>query len=323
MIGITGGTGGLGKRLTEYILAKGYMVRVLVRKTSQVNDLAKWGVELVYGDINDPGSLVAFIKDLDICYHLAAQVALATKEQLFKVNVVGTKNICEAILKYNSNCRLVYCSSIGVKSVRFYNKFLLSNYTISKYKAEKIVDRYVKKHHLKTSIIYPGCIYGPYDRNFMPTVIKILKYGLKFTIKGGERNAPVIYVDDLCELLYLTGIKDIALGKKYVSLKKSDIGIHGFLKIVADKMNYPFPQKAYPKLPLVMIAFVLDKFYKIFGFKSTPKINMRLIGILSNKAKYFNEDAIKDLGWDQRVTIPEGIDKALAWYKDELQISRE
>jgi nucleoside-diphosphate-sugar epimerase len=76
-------------------------------------------------------------------------------------------------------------------------------------------------------------------------------------------------------------------------------------------------------LPMVMIAFMLDKFYKIFDFKSTPKINMRLIGILSNRAKYFNGDAIKDLGWDQRVTIPEGIDKALAWYKDELQVSRE
>jgi nucleoside-diphosphate-sugar epimerase len=167
MIGITGGTSGLGKRLTEYLITKGYKVKVLARQTSQVNDLVKWGVELVYGDINEPTSLIPFIKDIDLCYHLAAQLTATTKERLFTVNVTGTKNICEAIIKYNSNCRLVYCSSIVVKGVHFYNRAFLSNYTISKYKAEKIVNVFEKKYHLKAGIIYPGYIYGPYDRNYM------------------------------------------------------------------------------------------------------------------------------------------------------------
>lgn len=316
MVGITGGTSGLGKRLTEYLISKGYRVRVLVRKTSQVTDLVKWGVELVYGDINDPASLVGFIKDIDICYHLAAQVALAPGEQPSNVNIVGTQNICDAILKYNLDCRLVYCSSLVVTGIRFYNKFLQSSYAISKYKAEKIVDEYVKKHQLKACIIYPGYIYGQYDRNFMPVVLKILKHGLKFMIKGGEKNAAVVYVDDLCELFYLAGIKDIALGKKYVSVKKSDIGIHGFLKMVAEKMNYPFPQKVYPKVPLLLIALILGEIYKIFGLRSTPKIDVRLIEALSYNPKYFNDNTIRELGWDQQVTISEGIDKAIAWQLD-------
>jgi nucleoside-diphosphate-sugar epimerase len=313
MIGITGGTSGLGKRLTEYLISKGYTVKVLVRKTSQVNDLVKWGAELVYGDINDPASLIAFIKDIDICYHLAAQVTIAPMKQPINVNIAGTENICEAILNYNSNCRLVYCSSLIVTGIRFYNRFLQSSYAISKYKAGKIIDDYVNKHHLKASIIYPGYIYGPYDRNFLPTVLKMLKHGLKFMIKGGERNAAVVYVDDLCELFHLAGTKEIALGKKYVSVKKSDIGIHGFLKMVADKRDYPFPSKVYPKLPLLLMAFVLVKIYKLFCLQSTPKIDMRLIEALSYNSKYFNDNAIRELGWDQKITIPEGIDKALAW----------
>jgi nucleoside-diphosphate-sugar epimerase len=88
--------------------------------------------------------------------------------------------------------------------------------------------------------------------------------------------------------------------------------------MIADKMNYPFPQKVYPKLPLVVIAFLLDKFYKVFSLKTTPKINMRLIGLLSNRAKHYNGAAIKDLGWDHKVSIPEGIDKALAWQMNNL-----
>ncbi len=319
VIGITGGTSGLGKRLAEYLISKGYQVKVLARDTSRIEDLSKWGAEIVYGDINDSDSLMPFVKGIEVCYHLAAQVASATKEQLFKVNIEGTRNICEAILKFNSNCRLVYSSSIVVKGVRFYNKFWSSNYTLSKYLSEKIVDNYIKKHRLKACIIYPGYIYGPYDRNFMPTVIKMIKHGLPFVIKGGERNAPVIYVDDLCELFYLAGTKDNALGKKYVSLKESEIGIHGFLKIVAAKLDCPFPQKVYPKLPLVVIAFVLDKVHKIFRTRSAPKLTMRIINALSNRAKYFNGDARKDLGWDQKISIPEGIEKALIWQMENCQ----
>jgi len=89
--------------------------------------------------------------------------------------------------------------------------------------------------------------------------------------------------------------------------------MHGFIKMVAKKMNYPFPDKVYPKLPMIVIAFVMDKFNKIFGLKSTPRINMRLIGVLSNRAKHFNRAAIKDLGWNHKVSVAEGIDKALAW----------
>ncbi len=316
IIGITGGTSGLGKRLVEYLIAKNYHVKVLVRKTSQINDLLQWGAELVYGDINEPDSLVPWIRNVDICYHIAAQVAAATKEQLFAVNVTGTKNICEAILKYNPDCRFVYCSSIIVNDIHFYNKFLQSNYALSKYKAEKIVYEYIKKYPLKASIITPGYIYGPYDRNFMPSVLKTLKYGLKFIVKGGEKNAAVVYVDDLCELFHLAGIKEVALGKKYVSVKRSDIGIHDFLKMVAAKMNYPFPQKIYPKLPLLFIASILKMIYKTFRIQSTPRINNRLIDALSYKSKYFNENATRELNWDHRVTIPEGIDKALAWQMD-------
>ncbi|MGE5557067.1 MAG: NAD-dependent epimerase/dehydratase family protein [Bacillota bacterium] len=318
--GITGGTSGLGKRLTEYLISKGHHIKALVRKTSRVEDLQKWGAELIYGDINDPDSLEALVRGVDICYHLAAQVSSAARERLWKVNVEGTENICEAVRKYNPHCRMVFCSSIVVKGVRFYNKAFLSDYTISKYEAENIVTRYMKEHHLNAVVIYPGYIYGPYDRNFMPSILKMLKHGVKFLIRGGEKNAPVVYVDDLCELFHLAGIKDIALGKKYVSLKRSDIGIHGFLKLVAGKMNCPLPDKILPKFPLVVLAFILDKCHKIFGAKSAPKLNMRLIGALSNRAKYFHEAAQEELGWDQKVNIPEGIDRALAWQMENMSV---
>lgn len=313
IVGVTGGTSGFGKRLVEYLITLGYHVKVLVRKTSQVRELLAWGAELVYGDINEPDSLTPLIQNINICYHIAAQVASASKEQLYKTNITGTKNICEAIVNTNPDCRLIYCSSIIANDIRFYNKFLKSNYALSKYKAENTVSEYVQKHRLKASIISPGYIYGPYDRNFMPNVLKTLQYGLKFMIHGGEKNAAVVYTDDLCDLFRRAGENDIALGKKYIAVNESNYGIHHFFKIVAGKMNYPFPQKKYPKLPLLLTALVLEKTYKALGLQSTPPISIRLVDTLSYSSKRFSDRAFRELGWKQQTSIPEGIEKALNW----------
>jgi uncharacterized protein YbjT (DUF2867 family) len=54
---VTGATGFIGSHLTTALVDKGYDVRCLVRKTSNIELLKKIGVELVYGDINEPKSL--------------------------------------------------------------------------------------------------------------------------------------------------------------------------------------------------------------------------------------------------------------------------
>jgi nucleoside-diphosphate-sugar epimerase len=311
IIGLTGATGGFGKRLTELLIAKGLTVRVLARPTSKIDDLVNWGAEIMFGDINQPETLVSFIAGLNICYHIAAQVTTAPNEELRRVNEEGTRNICETIIRHNQECRLVYCSSIVAKNVHFYNRLFQSDYTMSKYRATRIVKNFIKRKLIRASIIYPGYIYGPYDKNFLPTLIKILQQGLPFMIHGGEKNAPIIYSDDLCELFHLAGTKKIAIGKEYVSLRRSEIGIHGFLKILAQKTQCSYPNMVLPKLPLVLAAFIA----KLLNLKLANKLNMRVIGGLSNHATYFNDAAKQDLGWDHKVSIQEGIDKALSYHR--------
>ncbi len=317
-VGITGGTSGLGERLVQILHDKGCKLKVLVRKTSKVENLKKEGIDIVLGDITDPVSLINFVKDIDICYHIAAQVDQSTKEIFYKVNVDGTKNICSAIINNNPNCKLVYCSSIAIKDVKVYNHFLLSNYTLSKYYAEKIVDEFILKSNLKATVIYPGYMYGPCDKKYLPGLINLLKNNLQFIIRGGEKNAPIVFIDDICELFYLAGIKNESIGKKYSSLKESEKGVHDFIKMLSVKIGIPFPKKVYPKLPMVIYAFLLKKFGKIFKINFKLKIDKRLIEILSKKAKYFNTEAKKDLGWDQKTSLSEGLEIALNWYQKNL-----
>ena len=139
VIGITGATGGLGRRMTEMLVDRGYKIRCLVRRNSKYEFLINDSIELVYGDISDFNSLEAFVAGLDVCIHLAAQVSAASRELLEEVNAGGTKNVCEALLKFNPICRFLYCSSIVARNYKSYKKPSYSDYTISKYKAEKLL----------------------------------------------------------------------------------------------------------------------------------------------------------------------------------------
>ena len=56
---VTGGTGMLGSHIIERLVAKGRGVRALVREGSDTSFLKTVGVELMVGDLTDPGALPA------------------------------------------------------------------------------------------------------------------------------------------------------------------------------------------------------------------------------------------------------------------------
>ena len=53
----TGGTGFVGRHLVRALIEKGALVRMLVRKTSDIEEFKNNGVEFVQGDIKQGDSL--------------------------------------------------------------------------------------------------------------------------------------------------------------------------------------------------------------------------------------------------------------------------
>jgi nucleoside-diphosphate-sugar epimerase len=320
-VGVTGATGALGLRLTEKLLEKNYKIKVLVRKTSKIENLDKNKVEIIYGDITDYQSLKDFIKDIDICFHIAAQVGFTSKKKFFDVNVTGTDNICKAIIEYNPDCRLMHCSTISTLKINPFFTIKSSNYGVSKYYGEKKVLEHIKKNNLKATIIYPGIIYGPHDKTVIPPVLQLLKYNLIRLTKGGEDCAPIIYVDELCDLFINAALNKKAIGKRYISVKGADIGIHEFIRMIAQKMNLPIPKKIYNKKLMFIKALYLELLYKLMGKKEKPPIYRTLVNIFSINFKSYKKrynDPLVDLGWTQstsREFIDKTLDISLDWIK--------
>src|SRR3954468_24891241 len=125
---ITGITGQDGSYLAELLLAKGYEVHGIVRRsssfnTARIDDIYQdphdpdYRLRLIYGDLNDASSLNRILRTVkpDEIYNLGAQshvrVSFDVTEYTAEVTGVGTVRLLEAIRESGLNPRFYQASS--------------------------------------------------------------------------------------------------------------------------------------------------------------------------------------------------------------------
>ncbi|MBD3239334.1 MAG: SDR family NAD(P)-dependent oxidoreductase, partial [Chitinivibrionales bacterium] len=180
-VGVTGGTGLLGRNLVPRLIAEGHDVRVLCRNPAAAQRKLEGSGECIEGDITRPETLPQFVDGIDVCIHLAAQVDHASKETYHNVNVMGTQNLCDAILGNNPACRLIHCSSVAVLRLHV----MKTEYSRSKKRADRIVER-KRTEGLRAAIVYSGLIYGPGDQRLVPHLLSALRSKKLAFFRGGE-----------------------------------------------------------------------------------------------------------------------------------------
>ncbi len=301
-IGITGATGTLGRRLTQKFLERNDEVIALCRNQVSAKTLLGHRVGIIEGDITNVGTLGKFVKNIDMCIHLAAQVDHADKSRYWDVNVSGTKNLCNQLIENNPACRFIYCSSIAV--LRFSK--MKTHYSLSKAKGEEIV-RTMMNRGLPASIIYSGLLFGPGDQRFIPHLVKGLQAGKIPLVSGGESFAPVIYIDDLCELFIKASESDYAIRKSFLGIQQTSAGMHDFIKIVAEYGGYPAPHKKVNRLLLLLTARLMELYHLNPFVEGEPSINKRIIDILSISYRPSSFDNEICLGWQPETSIKTGI----------------
>lgn len=312
-IGLTGGTGVLGSKLIHLLLQEEANIICFVRKTSNTSDIEKQ-VSLCYGELTDMDSVEAFVSQIDVCIHLAAQVSPTSKRNYYLSNVTGTENICKAIVNRNPSCKLVNCSSIAAYRIKGLCKLQFTDYAKSKLVADNLVDRYIKLKRLKATTIIPGLIYGPGKNLFIPTVIEGLKNNQLFFVHGGEKNVPLSYIDDLCDLFIRAVKNENAIGHKYFGINYTEKGVHDFIKLIAQKTSYTVPDKIHSKKKMMYKAIFFQLIYSFFNLKKHPKLSIRMVDVLSINYQLSKEQRINNLGWMPSVDMEEGVNLVLSQY---------
>src|ERR1700746_480927 len=111
---LTGATGFLGSHLARVLADPGAQLRLLVRPTSNLQNLRGLKAETAVGDLRDAASIEKAMSGCDTVFHVAADYRLWVRDpaEMYRSNVEGTRAILEAARK-NKVRRLVYTSSVA------------------------------------------------------------------------------------------------------------------------------------------------------------------------------------------------------------------
>lgn len=191
---VTGGSGFIGGKLVEQLLALGRSVRVLSRRP--LPQLAGRGAEVVLGDLFDVAALDRGCRGAGTIFHVAGRVGTWGPAREFgRGNVDGTRAVLAACRKagvprfvYTSTPSVVYNGGnlAGIDESAPYVISCPCAYPTSKAAAEREVLA-ANSPALRTVALRPHLVWGPGDRNLVPRVLDLASRG-RLRIVGPGRN---------------------------------------------------------------------------------------------------------------------------------------
>lgn len=323
---VTGPTGFIGSHLTETLLNKGYHVKCLVRKTSNLKWLKDLNVELVYSDLFDKKILSEAISDISYLYHVAGVTFAKRKEEFYLGNRDATKSLIDICYKANPSIkRFIHVSTqavVGpslskdhpVDETAGYNP--LTTYGLSKMEAEKIVREYFGK--MNCTIVRPPAVYGPRDVAIFE-FFKAMSRGLQPMIGFGDKLVSLIHVYDLVNGFVMSGESPKAINNIFFISSEKYYSWREVGDITCKIMNKNALRIKVPHFTVYTLGFLSQVFAM---FSSKPAI-LNLEKSREITQAYWTcsvEKAKKDFGFKEELSLEQGIENTVKWYKEQKWI---
>lgn len=319
---VTGGSGFTGSHLCQALVARGYRVKALVRKTSKTHHLKKLGAVPVVGDLEELKRENGMLEDVDTVYHVAAayrQEGLP-REVFWKVNVDGTRRLLD-YARQSGVRRFVHCSTVGVqgeidnppaKETAPYKPG--DHYQESKMEGEKIALSFFDKYDLEGVVVRPLGIYGPGDMRFLK-LFRFINNGKFRMIGSGEVLYHLTYVEDLVQGFILAGEKESAVGNVYAIGGDEYLPLKELVGIIADVLDKPIPKRHLPLKPIYLASIVCENICRPLGIE--PPLYRRRLDFFTKDRAFDITKARQELGYQPKVSLRDGLARTAKWYREQ------
>lgn len=191
MILVSGGTGFVGSAIVKELLRRGEQVAVLGRDEDKIRKRLGTSVEARAGDVRDPASLTAAMRDVDIVINAVqfpgSPIENRRKGWTFEeIDLKGTRHQIDAA-KAAGVRRFVYVSGVGAAKDADQHWF--------RYKWE--AEKYLRDSGLEWSIVRPTWVFGPEDvsLNRFLGFAKRLPFVPMFG--DGKQSMQPVFIDDV------------------------------------------------------------------------------------------------------------------------------
>jgi nucleoside-diphosphate-sugar epimerase len=318
---VTGANGFVGSHLIDNLLNKGWKVRCIVRKSSNLKWLDKKNIEIYDCGLFDKDGLRKALKDANYIFHVAGVVKSKTKEGYFTGNVETTRNLLDVALENTSSIKkFLVVSSQTVTGPSTKDKPVdeksvcnpITTYGRSKLEEENLVLTY--KDKLPITICRAPAVYGERDTEIF-IYFQTFNKGLTTTIGFNKKELSLIHAIDLVEGFYLAAISEKSNGQIYFISSEKFYTWEEINSITSKVLN---KKPIIIKVPhfLVYTIAAIAQFFAMFSGKPATLNIEKAKDITQQFWTCDTSKAIKDLGYRQKITIEEGIKRTCAWYKD-------
>ena len=293
---VTGATGFIGRLLTRALLAEGYPVRCLVRKSSSV---LPDGVETVVGDMLEPASLTTALEGVDTAYYLVHSMA-GGRAGFERRDREAAGNFVQAADRAGVR-RAIYLGGLGETGAG------LSEHLKSRLEVAEIL----RSGHLATTFLRAAVIIGAGGASFELVRGLVKRLPVMITPRWVSTRCQPIAVQDV--IAYLIG----CLEDERTFGRTFDIG--GPDIITYREMMERFAALEGKRLTIVPVPLLTPKLssYWVALFSPVPpSVSMPLIEGLSNEV-ICRDNSIRELIPLRLTPYEEAVQRALAEETDD------
>ena len=321
---LTGATGFLGRAVGRRLTDAGHEVAAFVRAHDA--GLAELPVDQVVGDITQLDTAASAVAGRDAVVHCAACVTpFGRIDEYYDTNVRGTDNLLAAC-EIAGVRKLVFtsCAAVvmdhgdlnGVNESQRMPAEAPTPYLATKALAERHVLA-ANGAQFATVALRPHFLWGPGEPRWLPRIAALAKSGRLRLFGEPGRKFDSCYVDNAADA-HLAALERLSpgsaiAGKTYFITQGEPASIDGFVNGLLRAAGYP-----------AEIRRVSSSFARVLAStaplrravtRSDPLLTADALTLLGQSA-WFNIDAARrDLGYEPRVSIAEGLKRLEVWLK--------
>jgi len=318
---VTGANGFAGSHLVETLLARGYQVRCLVRRTSDITFIRHLPVEWAYGDIARDQGLKAACLGVDAVCHLAGATKARDRETYFRVNAAGTRHLLAACVQAAPHLRrFVYASSLAAAGPspdrhpidESHPPQPLTYYGQSKLQGEQFCHEYADR--LPVVILRAAPVYGPRERDIY-FYFQMVNRGVRLLLGRGERRASFIFIQDLVSLILHVLEDDRAVGEIYFAAEGRDYDWQQVSDLITAALGRRTVRIVLPEGLLPVIATVAGLQARLIGQPALLN-DQKLIELSQRYWVCSAEKARRELGFEAQHDLATGVHLTAQWYRE-------
>ena len=321
---VTGATGLVGSHVVERLQRDGWRVRALVRDVARAEWLRGRGVELAAGDTLAASTLPPAIAGCDVVFHTAAAVTPTGGWESFRrPNIVGTGNVLQAAAA--ASARLVHVSSVAVYGARarYGNPGERTSeetplaplgehswYARSKRESEQLVLDAHKEGRLWATAVRPDVVYGERDRQFVPRVAGLLRFGVAPVVGGGGSTLAVVHAANVADGMVRAATHTDAGGRAYNLANDFDVTVSEFFRLAGEGLG---KRLRFVSIPAPAARAVV----RVAALATPARLRSSLrqsVDFLTRDNPFTSERARRELGWDPPVRPERGVVDAFRWF---------